>query len=78
MIKGEYAKTIQEHDQVNNEKQKNKTKHTLIKEKKKNMFMKRKQEQDKIVKERNKVRKYMHECILQEGSILEVKENVPP
>ena len=44
----------------------------------KNMFMKRKQEQDKIVKERNKVRKYLHECILQEGSILEVKENVPP
>ena len=42
------------------------------------MFMKRKQEQDKIVKERNKVRKYLHECILQEGSILEVKENVPP
>ena len=63
---------------MNNEKQKNKTKHTLIKEKKKNMFMKRKQEQDKIVKERNKVRKYLYECILQEGSILEVKENVPP
>ena len=40
--------------------------------------MKRKQEQDKIVKERNKVRKYLYECILQEGSILEVKESVPP
>ena len=51
---------------MNNEKQKNKTKHTFIKEK------------DKIVKERNKVRKYLYECILQEGSILEVKENVPP
>ena len=29
--------------------------------------MKRKQEQDKILLERNKVRKYLHECILQGG-----------
>ena len=41
------------------------------------MVMKRKQEQDKTVKERNKVRKYLHECILQEGSILEVKKDEP-
>ena len=31
------------------------------------MFMKRKQEQDKIVKERNKVRKYLHECVSTRG-----------
>ena len=43
----------------------------------KNMFMKRKQEQDKILLERNKVRKYLHECILQGGSILEAKEDEP-
>ena len=41
------------------------------------MVMKRKQEQDKTVKERNKVRKYLRECILQEGSILEVKKDEP-
>ena len=64
---------------MNNEKQNKTHIHKRKKKrKKKNMFMKRKQEQDKIVKERNKVRKYLHECILQEGSILEVKENVPP
>ena len=43
----------------------------------KNMFMKRKQEQDKILLERNKVIKYLHECILQGGSILEAKEDEP-
>ena len=43
----------------------------------KNMFMKRKQEQDKILLERNKVRKYLYECILQGESILEAKEDEP-
>ena len=44
MIKGEYAKTIQEHDQVNNVKQKNKTKHTFIKERKKERKKEKKKE----------------------------------
>ena len=42
-----------------------------------NMFMKRKQAQDKNLLERNKVRKYLRECILQGGSILEAKEDEP-
>ena len=39
--------------------------------------MKRKQEHNEIMKERNKVKKYLHECVLQEGSVLEVKEDEP-